>query len=63
MRTVYEVICEWDIGQEDQLFRSEDAAIEWATANLKLQFGDDPDYTFSALVEEGLIETNEKSII
>jgi hypothetical protein len=49
---VYRVWCEWDIGQEYELFADEDLAYKWAKDSLK-ECGIEED--IDDLIEEGLV--------
>lgn len=49
---VYQVLCEWDIGQEYQVFKTKDGAWEWAIQAL-IDGGIDDDV--EELQAEGLV--------
>jgi len=59
---MFEVWCEWDIGQEDLLFTSEEAANNWMLENVNLADCFEDGLTGQAgiddLISAGLLGTN-----
>lgn len=64
---MFEVWCEWDIGQEDLLFTSEKAANNWMLANENLEDCFQDGLTGQAgiddLIAAGLLGTNLLTVI
>lgn len=66
MSTVVEVFCEWDIGQEYEIFSSEETAREWLESNPILQemFEDEDNECKSVedLIDAGLVTYRERNL-
>ena len=57
MNRLYSIWCEWDIGQENFVFKSEDSAYEWLKNNHSLQevFEEDEYENVQQLINDGMI--------
>jgi hypothetical protein len=55
MSYVYEVWCEWDIGQDYQVFDCKELAVAWAREALKNQ---GINASYESIYKEGLIGTS-----
>jgi|TARA_R110000796_G_scaffold105885_1_gene216219 hypothetical protein len=58
---VYRALCEWDCGQEYQVFATETLANEWLS--VEAMRGTDIDTTYSGLIEEGLVAVEELELV
>lgn len=57
---VWRVVCEWDIGQEYQVFKTDDGAWEWAIqALINCGIDDDPD----DLNDQGLVYVEDLELL
>jgi hypothetical protein len=53
---VYRVWCEWDVGQDEGFFETEQSANEWIVTNPHLyEMAEDYNCTIADLIEDGLI--------
>lgn len=61
---VYEIWCEWDIGQEGRLFSTKEKAMEWLVEdeNLKEVMEDLEYESVDALINAGLVSIGESSL-
>lgn len=58
---VYRALCEWDCGQEYQVFATETLANEWLS--VEAMRGTDIDTTYSGLIEEGLVAVEKLELV